>query len=651
MFVIAQVEHKVRPYRFKKRNRMSILDGLTSPAQIRDLSLSKVEELAAEIRDELVGTVAVTGGHLASNLGVVELTLALHRVFDTPRDRIVWDVGHQAYTHKLLTGRRERFCSLRQSDGLSGFPKREESEYDCFDVGHASTSISAALGLACARDILGGSEKVVAVIGDGSLTGGLAFEGLNQAGHLKKDLIVVLNDNEMSISSNVGAISSFLSRKMTSDLFVRFKKETQNLLTHLPGFGRELVNLARRAEDSLKGFLTPGMLFEAFGFDYVGPIDGHNLAELEETLQNVSRLKGPSLVHVITRKGKGYVPAEANPSLFHGVGPFDAETGEVHKKAAAAPSYTSIFGRTLVDMAEEDPRVIAITAAMIEGTGLQDFAKRFPERFYDVGIAEQHAVTFAAGLACHGQRPVVAIYSTFLQRAYDNVVHDVCLQNLPVTFAMDRGGLVGADGPTHHGVFDYSYLRHIPNLTFMVPRDEVQLRRALATAMAQDGPFAFRYPRGESQGLELPEKITPAPIGQGEKLREGKDGVFFAIGTMVGEALAAAQALAEEGVDMAVVDACFLKPLDRTLLMAEAQRTGFVVTCEENVLQGGFGSAVLELFEETAVDARVLRVGLPDAFVDQGTQQELRARHAINSEGIAERVRAALGRPPQSAAG
>ena len=630
---------------------MSIIDELTSPADLKKLSLAELEKLAGEIRDELIGTVAVTGGHLASNLGVVELTLALHRVFDTPRDRIVWDVGHQAYTHKLLTGRRERFCSLRQADGLSGFPKRDESEYDCFDVGHASTSISAALGLACARDAQGGSEKVVAVIGDGSLTGGLAFEGLNQAGHLKKDLIVVLNDNEMSISPNVGAISSFLSRKMTSDLFVRFKRETQNLLTQLPGFGRELVSLARRAEDSLKGFLTPGMLFEAFGFDYVGPIDGHNLAELEETLKNVARLKGPSLVHVVTRKGKGYAPAEARPSDFHGVGPFNAETGEIFKKPKAPPSYTSIFGRTLVDMAENDPRIIAITAAMIEGTGLQKFAERFPERFYDVGIAEQHAVTFAAGLACHGQRPVVAIYSTFLQRAYDNVVHDVCLQNLPVIFAMDRGGLVGADGPTHHGVFDYSYLRHIPNLTFMVPRDEVQLRRALATALNHDGPFAFRYPRGESQGLTLPDEIPAVPIGQGEKLRDGDDGVLFALGTMVGEALTAAEELAKEGLDLAVVDARFLKPLDRTLLMAEAQRTGFVVTCEENVLQGGFGSAVLELFEEANVTARVLRIGLPDAFVEQGTQQELRARHRIDAAGIARRVRAALGRPHKNAVG
>ncbi len=621
---------------------MSILDQLQSPTDIKGLSLGEMDGLAREIRAQIVATVARNGGHLASNLGVVELTLALHRVFDTPRDRIVWDVGHQAYTHKLLTGRRANFCSLRQAEGLSGFPKRDESEYDCFDVGHASTSISAALGMACARDAAGGKEKVVAVIGDGSLTGGLAFEGLNQAGHLKKDLIVILNDNEMSISSNVGAISSFLSRKMTSDLFVRFKKETENFLTHLPGFGRDLLNLAKRAEDSLKGFLTPGMLFEAFGFDYVGPLDGHNLQELEETLGNVSRLKGPTLVHVMTRKGKGYAPAERNPSLFHGVGPFDPETGEVFKKPAAPPSFTAIFGRTLEELADEDPRVIAITAAMVEGTGLHGFAKRFPERFYDVGIAEQHAVTFAAGLACRGLRPVVAIYSTFLQRAYDNVLHDVCLQNLPVIFAMDRGGLVGADGPTHHGVFDYSYLRHIPNLTFMVPRDEVALRRTLVTALSHDGPFAFRYPRGESLGLPLPDEVTPAPIGRGEKLRDGGDGAIFAIGTMVAEALAAAEALAGEGIELAVVDACFLKPLDRALLLAEARRTGFVVTAEENVLQGGFGSAVLELFEEEGLAPRLLRVGIPDAFVEQGSQQQLRASHGIDAAGMARRIRAEL---------
>ncbi len=619
---------------------MNLLEQIQSPADLRKLRKEQLPALAEEIRRLIIETVAENGGHLSSNLGVIELTLALHRAFDTPSDRIVWDVGHQAYTHKLITGRKAKFCSLRQADGLSGFPKRDESEYDCFDVGHASTSISAALGMACARDAAGGKEKVVAVIGDGSLTGGLAFEGLNQAGHLKKDFILILNDNEMSISPNVGAVSSFLSRKMTSDLFIKFKKETENFLTHLPGFGRDLLSLAKRAEDSLKGFLTPGMLFEAFGFDYVGPIDGHNLEELEETLRNVSKLNGPVLVHVLTRKGKGFAAAEADPATFHGVGPFDAQTGVVHKKADAAPSYTSIFGKTLVKMAEEDKRLVAITAAMLEGTGLKAFAERFPERFFDVGIAEQHAVTFAAGLACQGMRPVVAIYSTFLQRAYDNVLHDVCLQNLPVTFAMDRGGLVGADGPTHHGVFDYSYLRHIPNLVFMVPRDEVALQRTMATALQHDGPFAYRYPRGESEGLPQPTEIIPAPIGHGEKLRDGKDGVIFAIGTMVGEALQAAENLAGEGLELAVVDAVFLKPLDRELLLEEARRTGRVITAEENVLQGGFGSAVLELFEQEQVDSvRTLCIGLPDEFVEQGTQQQLRQRHGIDAAGMTERIR------------
>jgi 1-deoxy-D-xylulose-5-phosphate synthase len=483
----------------------------------------------------------------------------------------------------------------------------------------------------------------------------LAFEGLNQAGHLKRQLIVVLNDNEMSISPNVGALSSFLSRKMTSELFLRFKKDTEFFLKNVPRFGKDLVNLARRAEDSLKGFLTPGMLFEAFGFDYIGPLNGHRLEELTQTLQGVTRLKGPVLVHVMTRKGKGYPPAEANPSMFHGVGPFDRETGEVSAAKGGAASYTSVFGRTLVEQAEADERMVAITAAMPDGTGLQEFAARFPDRFYDVGIAEQHAVTFAAGLACRGLRPTVAIYSTFLQRAYDNVLHDVCMQNLPVAFALDRGGLVGADGPTHHGVFDFSYLRHLPNLTFMVPRDELQLRRAMATALSCDGPFAYRYPRGK--GLGLPQKATsaePVAIGRGEKLREGHDGVVFALGSTVSSALEAAERLDEEGVSLAVVDLRFLKPLDAELLTAEAQRTGLVVTVEENVLQGGFGSAVLELLAEEGAVPRILRIGLPDAFVEQGTQAELRRRYGLDAAGIAGRIRNFIeraGQEPRRATG
>ncbi len=615
-----------------------ILQNLSSPEDLRNLSPAELKTLAGEIRDQIIQTVSVNGGHLASSLGVVELTIALHRVFESPRDKIVWDVGHQAYAHKLLTGRLANFCSLRQYGGISGFPKRDESPHDCFDVGHSSTSISAALGMAAARDIRGGREKVVAVIGDGSLTSGLAFEGLNQAGHLDKDLIVVLNDNEMSISPNVGALSSFLSRKMTSDLFMKFKKETENFLSHMPRFGRDLLSLAKRAEDSLKGFLTPGMLFEGFGFDYVGPIDGHRFDELIEALQNVSKLQGPTLIHVLTKKGKGFEPAEQNPSLFHGVGPFDPDTGEVKKAKGGGRSYTAVFGQTLLEQAEKDPRVVAITAAMLEGTGLKEFSQRFPGRFYDVGIAEQHAVTFAAGLACHGLRPTVAVYSTFLQRAYDNVLHDVCLQNLPVAFAMDRGGLVGADGPTHHGVFDYSYLRHIPNLVFMVPRDEVLLRRAMATALTYDGPFAYRYPRGNGLGVPLDGALEPVPVGKGELLRKGDDGVIFAVGVSVAEALAAAEELAAQGLSLAVVDPRFLKPLDRELLLAEASRTGLVVTVEENVLQGGFGSAVLELLADEGVTPRLLRIGLPDRFVEQGSQEELRALYGLDAAGIARSI-------------
>ncbi len=617
---------------------MSILKTLASPAELKHLSPAELTRLAGEIRDEIIATVSENGGHLASSLGVVELSIALHRVFSAPEDKILWDVGHQAYAHKLLTGRLEQFSTLRQLHGISGFPKRKESVYDCFDVGHASTSISAALGMAAARDTLGGKEKIVAVIGDGSLTGGLAFEGLNQAGHLKKDLIIVLNDNEMSISPNVGAVSSFLSRKMTSRTFVRIRKETKKFLGNIPGVGKDLLHLVRKAEESLKGFLTPGMLFEAFGFQYIGPLDGHRIDVLIETLNNVSRLKGPVLLHVLTRKGKGYLPAETNPSLFHGVGPFDRETGEVREKKGGQGSYTSVFGRTLIEMAEKDSRIVAITAAMVEGTGLKEFSQRFPERFYDVGIAEQHAVTFSAGLATQGLRPIVAIYSTFLQRAYDSVVHDVCLQNLPVTFALDRGGLVGSDGPTHQGIFDLTYLRHIPNLTVMVPRNEIELQRAMVTAKDHPGPFAYRYPRGPVDGVTLPGPPEPVAIGRGEKLEEGNDGVIFAVGITVRPALLAADQLEKEGIRLAVVDPRFVKPLDRDLLCAEAARTGVVITVEENVLPGGFGSAVLELMEEEGLSPKLLRIGLPDTFIEQGSQKELRSLYGIDADGIARRI-------------
>jgi 1-deoxy-D-xylulose-5-phosphate synthase len=601
-------------------------------AALKALPEAELPLLAEALRTVIVENVAVTGGHLASSLGVVELTIALHRVFNSPTDKIVWDVGHQAYAHKLLTGRYNRFHTLRQLDGISGFPKRSESPHDCFDVGHSSTSISAALGMATARDANGTSERVVAVIGDGSLTAGLAFEALNQAGHLKKDLLVILNDNEMSISPNVGALSSFFNRQMTSDFFVRLKRETENFLDSVPKVGKDLRRLAKKAEEAVKGFLTPGMLFEAFDFDYVGPIDGHKLDELLPTLENITNMDGPVLMHVVTRKGKGFEPAELNPPTYHGVGPFDPASGEV-KRGSGAPSYTAIFGSTLIELAEADERVVAVTAAMKAGTGLTAFAEKFPERFFDVGIAEQHAVTFGAGMAARGLRPVLAIYSTFLQRAYDNVLHDVCLQNLPVTFALDRGGLVGADGPTHHGVFDLSYLRHIPNLVFMVPRDENLLRHAMATALDFDGPFAFRYPRGAGSGA-APAAPKVLPIGRGEKLRNGSDGVILAVGPLVAEALTAAEQLAERGIDLSVIDPIFIKPLDRDLLVSEAQRTGFVVTIEENVLQGGFGSAVLELLCEAGCSVPVTRIGLPDSFVEQGSQTQLRARYGIDADGI-----------------
>lgn len=621
----------------------TILSHLKSPADLKQLSKGELTQLAGELREQIIATVSENGGHLGSSLGVVELSIALHRVFESPKDKIVWDVGHQAYAHKLLTGRLEQFDTLRQLNGISGFPKRNESEHDAFDVGHSSTSISAALGMAAGTGICGNDDKVIAVIGDGSLTAGMAFEGLNHAGHLKQKMVVILNDNEMSISPNVGALSSFLSRKLSSDAFIRFKKETENILSFVPGFGKDLVNLAKRTEESLKGFLTPGMLFEGFGFDYFGPIDGHNLDELMETLENVSNIKGPVLLHVATKKGKGFEPAELNPPKYHGVGPFNPVTGEVKGgKPGGAASYTKVFGDTLVELAEDDERIVAITAAMAEGTGLNRFAEAFPERFFDVGIAEQHAVTFAAGLACRGLHPVVTIYSTFMQRAYDQILHDVCLQNLPVTFALDRGGLVGADGPTHHGVFDLSFMRHIPNLTFALPRNEVEMRRIMKTASLAEGPFAYRYPRGNGVGLPLEGTIETIEIGKGELLRSGDDALIIAVGVMVGEALEAAKILSQQGVEIAVIDARFVKPLDRELILAEAQNVPLVITAEENALQGGFGTAVLELLNDAGLSIPVVRIGIPDKFVEQGTQAELRAQLGIDADGIVASIEKSL---------
>ena len=619
-----------------------ILDGISEPRQLRGLSMRELEELAAELRARIIQTCAANGGHLAPSLGVVELTIALHRVFDSPLDKIVWDVGHQAYAHKLLTGRNEAFGTLRTLGGISGFPKRAESPHDCFDVGHSSTSISAGLGLAAARDLKGGRNKVLAVIGDGSMTGGIAYEALNHAGELNKDLVVILNDNEMSISENVGALSNLLSRTITSEFVHKAKKELEAFLEGLPMFGRSALQVARRAEESLKGLFTPGMLFEAFGFEYIGPIDGHNIPLLLETLENVKRFDDAVLIHVLTKKGKGYPAAEANPSLFHGVGPFDAETGKVLKGKGGAASYTGVFGQTVKALALENDKIVAVSAAMPDGTGLTPFAREFPERFFDVGIAEQHAVTFAAGLAAEGFRPVVALYSSFLQRGFDQVCHDVCLQNLPVLFAIDRAGVVGSDGPTHHGVFDLSYLRHLPGITVMAPKDENELQHMLVTGLSLEGPSAVRYPRGPGLGVPMDQILAPLPVGKGELLRKGKDGAILAVGTMVQPAMQAAAALALEGVELAVMNARFVKPLDGELILKLSER-GLLFTVEENVLQGGFGTAVLELLEENEITGvKVVRLGFPDSFIEQGEQAELKAIYGLDPEGIAESIRGHL---------
>ncbi|MFH1027599.1 MAG: 1-deoxy-D-xylulose-5-phosphate synthase [Pseudomonadota bacterium] len=623
---------------------MSILETINSPDDLKRLSAYQLPAVAAELRRLIIETCSRNGGHLAPSLGVVELTIALHRVFQTPTDKIIWDVGHQAYAHKLLTGRRDAFGTLRTMNGISGFPKRHESPHDAFDVGHSSTSISAATGFAVARDLDGRKNKVLAVIGDGSMTGGIAYEGINHAGHLNKDLVVILNDNEMSIAENVGAISNFLSRTASSEFVLRFKKNTESFLKRLD-MGNSVLQVARKLEESFKGFLTPGMLFEAFGFDYIGPIDGHDLPKLIETLENVKRFDDAVLIHVLTKKGKGYKPAEDNPSLFHGVGPFDIKSGKVLKGKGGAASYTAVFGSALCKLAAEDERVAAITAAMPDGTGLSGFSKEFPERFFDVGIAEQHGVTFAAGLAAEGYRPVFAVYSSFLQRAYDQVFHDVCLQNLPVTFALDRGGVVGNDGPTHHGAFDISYLRHLPNMTLMAPKDENELQHMLATAINLGTPAAVRYPRGNGYGVSLDQNLTPIQVGQAEVLHEGGNAAVLALGTMVRPALEAALALESEktGVSLTVVNARFVKPLDHGLIMELAQKHGCLVTIEENALQGGFGTAVLELLEEHGLSGvRVLRLGYPDSYIPQAEQHELRAMLGLDTAGIAASIRSFL---------
>ncbi len=617
----------------------NLLKNIDSPADLKRLEAGNLPLLASEIRELIINTVSEVGGHLASSLGAVELAIALHYVYNSPEDKIIWDVGHQAYAHKILTGRRKEFGTLRQLGGISGFPRPSESEYDAFGVGHSSTSISAALGMAAARDLGGKNHKVIAVIGDGSLTAGLAFEGLNQAGHLKKDIVVILNDNEMSISKNVGALSTFLSRKITGRFATKLKKEVESFIRSIPRIGDRLMGIAKRAEDSLITLLTPGMLFEGLGFHYIGPIDGHDLDALLTTLRDINELKGPVLVHVITRKGKGYEPAEKDPSFFHGVGPFEKETGRLRRKSKE--TYTDVFSEALVEIAEKDPMVVAITAAMPEGTGLSRFAERFPERFFDAGIAEQHAITFAAGLAKEGFAPVTAIYSTFLQRAYDEVFHDVALQNLPVVIAIDRAGIVGQDGATHHGLFDLSYLRHIPNMIVASPKDEYELRHLLYSAIKYRRPVAIRYPRGSCVGVDMGE-FREIPAGKAEVLCEGSDVTVLAIGTMVQPASVAVERLKKDGIKAGLVNARFVKPLDEECILKAAASTGGIVTVEENALQGGFGSAVLEFLESRGVRCVFKRMGVPDEFVEHGTQDELRAKFGLNSDGIENSLRALL---------
>lgn len=619
------------------------LDSIHDPGQLKELSDEELSRLAREIRNRMVDTVSQTGGHLAPNLGVVELTLAIHQVFNSPVDKIIWDVGHQSYVHKLVTGRVKEFSTLRQYGGLSGFPKREESPHDPFDTGHSSTSISAALGLALARDLKGEKNSIVAVIGDGALTGGMAFEALNYAGHLQTDIIVILNDNEMSIANNVGALSSYLSRLRTDPMYYKGKEEIEAVLKKIPAIGTRVVKAVDRIKDSLKYLMVPGMIFEELGFTYLGPIDGHNIQAIKKVLQNAKSTRGPVLVHVLTTKGKGYKPAEMNPDQFHGIGPFDIETGTPLKNKSV-PTYTEVFAQTLVKLAENDERIIGITAAMPAGTGLDLFSTKFKDRFFDVGIAEQNAVTMAAGLAAGGFKPVVAIYSTFMQRAFDQVVHDVCMQKLPVVLAMDRAGIVGEDGETHQGLFDLSFLRGIPNLTMMMPKDENELQHMLSTALEMDGPCAVRYPRGKGMGVALEASPYQLPVGKAELLREGSDAVVVAIGPVVYLALEAADILAKRGVEIAVINARFIKPLDTETILEWAVKTKRVVTLEEHILAGGFGSAVLELLCDSGQkDIRVERIGVPDQFVEHGSVQILRQKLGITTETVIQAVNRLVG--------
>jgi 1-deoxy-D-xylulose-5-phosphate synthase len=608
----------------KTRPKSRLLETINNPADLRQLGENKLPVLAKEIRDFLIDTVSRTGGHLSAGLGTVELTIALHYVFNTPEDRLVWDVGHQTYPHKILTDRRARLHTLRQGGGISGFPRRDESEYDTFGVGHSSTSISAALGMAVAAARTGSDRQVVAVIGDGALSGGQAFEALNNAGNMDANLLVVLNDNDMSISPNVGAMSNYLARILSGKVYTSMREGSKTVLSTIP----PMWELAKRAEEHMKGMVMPSTLFEELGFNYYGPVDGHNLTALIRMLKNLRDLRGPRFLHVVTRKGKGYEPAEGDPCVYHGVTPFDPATGKMEKKPAGT-TYTQVFGEWLCDMAARDVRLVGITPAMREGSGLVQFSERFPNRYFDVGIAEQHAMTFAAGLACDGLKPVVAIYSTFLQRGYDQLIHDICLQNLPVLLAIDRAGLVGADGPTHAGSFDLSYLRCLPNITVMAPADENECRQMLYTGMLQEGPAAVRYPRGTGPGVAIESEMQAIPIGKAEVRRKGKRMAILAFGSMLAPALEAGEAF-----NATVVNMRFVKPLDTELVIELAKTHDLLLTVEENAVAGGAGSAVNECLAAAGLAQRAVILGLPDKFLEHGDHKEMLAQCGLDAAGI-----------------
>lgn len=602
-----------------------LLESINSPEQLRKLDRRELHELAKQLRGFLVNSVAQTGGHLSSNLGVVELTIALHYVFNTPEDRVVWDVGHQTYPHKILTGRREAMSNLRKPGGIAGFPRRDESIYDTFGTGHSSTSISAALGMAIAAQKTGSDRHSIAIIGDGAMTAGMAFEALNNAGAMDANLLVILNDNDMSISPNVGALTNYLAKLLSGPLYTSMRRSGEKVLGVVP----PVREFAKRAEEHVKGMVTPGTLFEEFGFNYIGPIDGHDIDVLIATLRNIRELKGPQFLHIATQKGHGYQPAEDNPGKYHGVGKFDPSNG-CSITQAGKKTYTQVFSDWLVDMAAQDERLIGITPAMCDGSGLNAFAEQFPDRFYDVGIAEQHALTFAAGMACDGLKPVVAIYSTFLQRAYDQFIHDIALQNLPVMFAIDRAGLVGADGPTHAGSFDLSYLRCIPNIAIMTPSDENECRQMLYTAYQHDGPSAVRYPRGGGPGATIEKNMQLLPLGKGEVRRQGKRVAILAFGSMLTPALQAADTL-----DATVVNMRFVKPLDIALISEMAQSHELIVTVEENAIMGGAGAAVMEAMQDMDMHTPVLCLGLPDTFIEHGVHETMLAECGLNATGIA----------------